>query len=337
MKGIGLAFPWLLKARRRTLLSAVFLILAVLLPMAGEAGEPASPLADEPLQPLARPAALNPGIVALGRRLFHDPILSADDSISCATCHNLSTGGAGRRAHATGINGAVGPVKAPTVYNSGFNFAQFWDGRASSLEAQVGGPLTNATEMGANWPEVLGKLGADPSYVRAFQAAFGTGPTEEAVREAIATFERSLVTVGSRFDRYLGGEATALTECEREGYRLFKAYGCASCHQGANVGGNMFEKFGFMGNPFTDHGHPEAVDLGRYNLTQRDSDRFVFKVPSLRLAAVNPPYFHNGSAADLPEAIRVMGHYQLGREIPERDVNAIAAFLGSLVGVMEGP
>ena len=290
---------------------------------------------DHPLRPLSVTPGLNADMLALGRRLFLDPLLSADGTVSCASCHNLSTGGTDRQSHSIGIHGATGPVKAPTIYNSGLNFVQFWDGRAATLEDQVDGPVTNPVEMGANWQDVVVRLKADPSYVRLFKQVFGSDPSHDGVRQAIAAFERSMVTVDSRFDRYLLGDDTALTEFERKGYALFRSYGCASCHQGANVGGNMFQKFGFMGNLFQDRGRINPADLGRFNVTKRESDRYVFKVPSLRLAAINPPYFHDGSVATLPEAIKIMGKYQLGRDIPDGDVQSIAAFLGTLVGRME--
>ncbi len=286
----------------------------------------------EPIRPLTTPSGLDAGKVALGRRLFSDPILSADGTISCASCHDLATGGTDHRSRSVGINGALGTVRAPTVFNSGLNFRQFWDGRAPTLEAQVAGPITNPVEMGSTWPAVLARLAANPDYRRAFAAAFGTPPSIEGVEEAIASFERTLVTTGSRFDRWLRGDAAALSDKELQGYGLFKSYGCASCHQGANVGGNMFQKFGFMGNYFADRGHVAEADFGRYNVTHQEDDRFVFKVPSLRLAAAGGPYFHDGSVADLGSVIRIMARYQLGREIPEEDQAAIIAFLGTLAG-----
>ena len=299
--------------------------------------EDSKALRGEPLRPLVMPVGLDAKKIDLGRKLFLDPILSADNTVSCASCHGLASGGTDHQSQSTGIHQAVGAVKAPTVYNSGLNFVQFWDGRAATLEEQAGGPITNPVEMGATWTDVLTKLKSDATYSREFYAAFGSPPTQASVQEAIATFERTLVTVDSPFDRFLKGDTNAINDLERQGYALFKSYGCASCHQGVNVGGNMFQKFGFMGNLFIDRGKVRPADWGRYNVTHRESDRFVFKVPSLRLAAINSPYFHDGSVASLQEAIHIMGRYQLGREIPDKDVDAIAAFLGSLVGTMETP
>jgi len=289
----------------------------------------------EPIRPLTRPP-LDPRKVALGQRLFHDPLLSRDGSISCAKCHDLSRGGADSVAHSTGINGAEGSINTPTVYNSCLNLAQFWDGRVLSLEQQVEGPITNPVEMGSDWPTLLDRLKNSP-YGAEFNWLYHRDPRREDVEDAIATFERSLVTVGSRFDQWLLGDNNALTPAERKGYDLFKSLGCISCHQGANVGGNMYQKFGFFGNWFIDRGQTSRADLGRFNITGREEDRYVFKVPGLRLVTLTPPYFHDGSVADLPTAIRLMARYQLGREIDETSISLIAAFLGTLAGPMIEP
>lgn len=284
----------------------------------------------EPLRPLKALPDLAAAEVALGRELFHEPMLSRDRSISCASCHPLNQGGSDNRKVSIGIGGAKGSVNAPTVFNTTFNIAQFWDGRATTLEQQVDGPLQNPVEMDANWPDIIGRLRASP-YEARFQQVYGAPPSPDLVRRAMARFERSLVTTGSRFDRWLDGEDGALDSEEKKGYALFKSYGCASCHQGANVGGNLFQKLGFFGNWFTDRGGPVTqADLGRFNVTGRPADKHVFKVPSLRLVVMTPPYFHDGSVASLTDAIRVMGRYQLGREIPETDLALIARFLASL-------
>ncbi len=304
------------------------LVVLVTVGLAGAAD--AQTLLDEPIQPLARIVGLDAGKVALGRRLFSDPLLSADGTISCRSCHDLAEGGSDHRPHSVGVGGAEGVIRAPTVYNSALNFVQFWDGRATDLIAQVDGPLTNPVEMGTTWEAVIAKLEAEPSYKAAFRTVYGQPVSPSAVRDALASFERSLITVDGRFDRFLRGDDKALSAQERLGYARFKSYGCASCHQGANVGGNMFQKFGFLGDYFADRGAITSADYGRYNVTHRESDRFVFKVPSLRLAALNGPYFHDGSAGDLATAVRVMGRYQLGRDIPDDDVRVILAFLASL-------
>ncbi|WP_428623687.1 cytochrome-c peroxidase [Sedimenticola sp.] len=288
---------------------------------------------DEPILPLPSHIELDSRKVHLGNILYHDVRLSADDTISCAHCHNLETNGSDGQPRSKGIGGAVGDIKAPTVYNSGFNFVQFWNGRAASLEEQIGGPINNPIEMGSSWPQVLAKLNADPAMVSAFSQIYQDGITEQNIRDAIATFERSLITANSPFDRWLLGDETAISELELNGYLLFKDYGCTSCHQGKNVGGNMYGYMGAIGNYFSDRGDElTQADLGRYQVSGIDDDRHLFKVPSLRLAALQKFFFHDASVSKLEEAIQIMGRYQLGRKIPNEDVSAIAAFLKSLVG-----
>jgi cytochrome c peroxidase len=272
-------------------------------------------------------------LVTLGDRLFHDPRLSQDNTISCANCHVLSTGGTDHRARSVGAGGAIGGIKAPTVYNSHHNFVQFWDGRARTLEDQASGPVHNPIEMNSNWEEVISKLSKDPAMMAEFNALFEDGISGENITIAIAAFERSLVTVNSRFDRWLQGEEDVLSDSELRGYRLFKSYGCISCHQGVNVGGNMYGFMGAMGDYFHEReGEITEADFGRYNVTRQIEDKHYFKVPSLRLAAINAPYFHDGSVSDLDEAVRIMGRYQLGRELPDEDIDDIVSFLFSLVG-----
>lgn len=273
--------------------------------------------------------------VMLGQRLFHDPRLSRDDSIACASCHDLARGGVDRRKVSLGVDGAVGGINAPTVFNSGFSFVQFWDGRAATLEEQVAGPIHNPVEMASNWTQVLAKLGADVDYRAAFAALYPDGLSAANVADAIAAFERTLVTPDSPFDRYLRGEAEALTPLAARGYRRFRELGCASCHQGMLLGGNMFQKFGVLRDYFAGRAVKPA-DLGRYNVTGREEDRHVFKVPSLRNVALTAPYFHDASATTLEEAVTVMARYQLGLKLPDEDVAALTAFLRSLTGNYQG-
>jgi cytochrome c peroxidase len=291
------------------------------------------PRPNEPLQPLRPIPNLDARKVKLGDQLFHDPRLSVDNSISCESCHQLASNGADHRPRSLGVGGAEGSIKAPTVYNSGYNFVQFWDGRAATLEEQVGGPVNNPLEMASNWEQVVAKLQQDPKLISAFAAIYPEGITPETISNAIATFERSLVTTNAPFDRWLLGDDTALSEKELQGYRLFNSYGCSSCHQGRNVGGNLYAYMGAMGDYFADRGgEVTTADLGRFNVTGDPADRFFFKVPSLRLAVLQKYYFHDASETSLKQAIQTMGRYQLGRIIPSADATAIAAFLGSLVG-----
>lgn len=288
-----------------------------------------------PMQPLPVVPEGAPQRVALGERLFHDTRLSGDSTLSCASCHDLAHGGADGRKVSIGVAGALGSINAPTVFNSGLNFVLFWDGRAATLEEQAAGPIHNPVELASNWAEVLGRLRHDPELVAAFRQAYGDEPNEKNVANALATFERSLVTRNSRFDRYLAGEQTVLSAKEGEGLRLLREYGCVSCHQGALLGGNMYQKFGVFGDYFARRPQTRA-DLGRYNVTGREEDRHVFKVPSLRNVALTAPYFHDGSADTLKEAVIVMGRYQLGRELSDHEADCIVAFLGSLTGEWRG-
>lgn len=292
----------------------------------------------EPVSPLPHaPLTNNPLRVRLGEMLFFDPMLSSDDSVSCASCHFLHSGGADGRARSLGVGGAEGTINAPTVFNVAFGFAQFWDGRAATLQEQVAGPIHNPVEMNSNWAQVIAKLERREDYRRAFAEAYPEqGMNAHTLADALAEFEMTLVTPNARFDRYLRGEPGVLSDDEIEGYNRFKRLGCASCHQGVNIGGNLFQRFGVMDDYFTDRGHPTTADLGRFNVTGREEDRHVFKVPSLRNVALTAPYFHDGSATTLEDAVKVMGRYQLGRPLSSEDVRLIVAFLESLTGTYRG-
>ncbi len=288
----------------------------------------------EPILPIPIPqfSETEKAEIFLGRSLFHDPRLSHDNTTSCASCHSLELAGVDKRRVSVGINGAMGKVNAPTVINSGFNLAQFWDGRAATLEEQAAGPVHNPIEMGSSWDEVLEKLRVDELYPARFKALYEEGLTAQNIQRAIAQFERSLVTVNAPFDRYLRGDETAIPEEAKQGYRLFKSYGCVACHQGKNVGGNMYARMGAMGNYFIQKDELDSADLGRYNVTGDEEDRHVFKVPSLRLVTQTAPYFHDGSAMTLEEAVRTMARYQLGRHMSLKDTALIITFLETLDG-----
>lgn len=290
----------------------------------------------EPIQPIEPRADLNPKKIDLGRKLFDDPQLSHNGRLSCASCHNLKTGGTDRKARSIGIDDAVGVINAPTVFNSGLNFSQFWDGRADTLEKQIDGPVQSKTEMGSTWPEVIGKLKSSPEYVLAFRQVYGDGIQSDHVKDSIAEFERSLSTPDSRFDRYLRHDANAIDSGERQGYELFKSFGCASCHQGVNIGGNMYQKLGVMAPYFTDRGNIGSADRGRFNITGDPRDMYMFKVPGLRNVALTPPYFHDGSAVTLADAVRIMAKYQLGRRLTDQEVELIVEFLKTLTGELNG-
>lgn len=326
---------------------AVFIFALILMAGAGNSGEGAAKkrkttvkqaivTREEPIQPIPLYIELDERKVTLGEKLFYEVKLSKDNMVSCGTCHHLETNGTDNQVRSIGLGGAKGPINTPTVFNAGFNFRQFWDGRALSLQEQIDGPLHHPKEMGSNWVEVTGKLNRSPEYVAAFNAIYPQGIQEHTVKDAIAVFERSLYTPNSRFDRYLRLENDAITAEEKEGYRLFKSVGCIACHQGVGIGGNMFQVFGVMRNYFADRGNLTEADYGRYNITGRDRDRHVFKVPSLRNVEVTPPYLHDGSVNELEDIVDVMAKYQLGRKLNRRQVTLITKFLKTLTGEYEG-
>lgn len=292
-----------------------------------------SVMSTEPISPLPDPPALDPARVELGRRLFHDRRLSRGGDLACSTCHDLALGGTDRLPRSVRENGSDAPVNTPTVLNASLHFRWFWDGRAGSLEEQ----LAHATqdEMGLDLATIAERIRAVPAYDDEIERLY-RGVSAEAIQDALVTFERSLVTPGSRFDRYLEGDESALLAAEREGYLLFKSRGCAACHQGPAVGANMYQRLGVFGDYFADRGHVTEADYGRYNVTGREEDRYVFKVPSLRNVALTPPYFHDASAETLEDAIRVMARYQLGRVLPDDEVAKIRAFLETLTGELDG-
>ena len=305
-------------------------------PAAGEtpaaATAPAAPAAPviEPLPEVQTDARK----VALGRRLFHDTRLSGDETLSCSTCHSLDHGGAEPRRTSTGIRGQIGPINSPTVLNAGFNFVQFWDGRAADLQAQASGPVANPIEMGATWEQVVQRLSADAELSAEMTAIYGENAVTEAnITNAIAEYERSLVTP-SRFDAFLRGNQSALTADERRGYEIFQEVGCTACHRGVNLGGTMYQRMGLVRRTyFEDRGGPITdADRGRFNVTQSEADMHFFKVPTLRNVALTAPYLHDGSQATLEDAVRVMGRYQLGRELDADQVRLLVAFLNSLSG-----
>jgi cytochrome c peroxidase len=271
--------------------------------------------------------------VALGKRLFSDGLLSKDGKVSCASCHDLNRGGTDGRKVSVGVGGALGGINAPTVLNSGYNFRQFWDGRADTLESQIDGPVQNPAEMASDWDSIIKKLQASPAYAKAF-AVYPDGVTPANVKDAIATFERALITPDSRFDRFLRGQEEALSSDEQAGYDLFVSLGCAECHNGINLGGTSFQRFGRIGMPpFLRQGRPVTkADLGRYGLTKNESDLYRFKVPTLRNVSLTAPYFHDGSAANLHDAIITMARVQLGTTLANDDVDLLTRFLGALTG-----
>ena len=294
----------------------------------------AAPL-DEPLTPLPPVPRLDAATVELGRQLFNEKRLSVNGSLSCASCHRLATGGADDKPFSLGFDGQPVKFNTPTVFNASLNFKQFWNGRVDTLEAQIEQVVISPAEMGSDWKTVVANLTAIPQYQTAFAQVYPDGVTAANVQNALATYERTLLTPNSRFDQYLQGNTDILTLEEKYGYQRFKEYGCIACHQGLNIGGNMFQKFGVMDDYFKDRPAAET-DLGRYLVTHDEEDRNVFKVPSLRNVAVTAPYFHDASAKTLEDAVDVMFRFQLGRVPSAEDKDQIIKFLKTLTGQWAG-
>lgn len=293
---------------------------------------------NEPVQPVVDSIPVDLRKVMLGNLLFHDPRLSADNSVSCASCHDLSTAGVDNERYSSGVSGQLGGVNAPTVFNAVFNFVQFWDGRAANLAEQAAGPPLNPVEMACkSFDEIIAKLETDKLFTEAFLQVYPEGYSQETITDAIQEFEKTLITPDSRFDRYLKGEADAITADEQAGYELFKQYNCATCHVGVNLGGQSYELLGQAGDYFTDRGLPlTEEDNGRFKQTNADRDKHRFKVPGLRNVALTSPYFHDGTLKTLDEAVDYMARYQLGYSLPEPEQNKIVAFLHTLTGMYQG-
>jgi cytochrome c peroxidase len=284
------------------------------------------------LQPLPQSVDLNAEKVALGDALYHDVRLSKDDTLSCASCHGLDKGGTDQAPVSTGVGNAKGPINAPTVYNSGFNIRQFWDGRAADLQEQAAGPVQNPIEMASTWEQVFGKLAQDEALMARITAVYPDGLNSANITDAIAEFERSLITPRNRFDTYLRGDETALSADELEGLRLFRENACANCHCGSILGGRSFERMGRRADYFADRGNVVKEDYGRYNETQNERDRHAFKVPTLRNIELTFPYYHDGTRTTLEQAAADMAKYQGYRDFSDAETTAVVKFLKTLTG-----
>nr|VFJ60765.1 MAG: cytochrome c peroxidase [Candidatus Kentron sp. FW] len=285
-------------------------------------------LAREPIDPIVPDPGLDRGQVELGKKLYFDPRLSKSGFISCNSCHNLGMGGTDNLKTSIGHRWHQGPINAPTVLNASMNIAQFWDGRAAGLKEQAGGPIANPGEMASSHALVVKILTSIPGYVAEFKQVFGTDKIHIGqVTQAIAEFEKSLTTPNSRFDQWLGGDKNAITEKELAGYELFKESGCVGCHNGPAVGGGSFQKMGVL-KPYK----TENPARGRFDVTGKEADRFVFKVPVLRNVEMTYPYFHDGQAKTLTEAVDIMGKLQVGKKFTEQENARIVAFLKTLTG-----
>jgi cytochrome c peroxidase len=281
-------------------------------PVTAQSPPPETRAGQEPIRPIPAPLAQDPRRALLGERLFSDRRLSHDNTHSCSSCHDIGTNGASANIH-DAREGQPIVLNTPTVFNAGLNFRLNWEGNFRSLEEGIDGSLRNPAIMASSIEETVGKLRADPEIVGQFREAYGQEPNAATVLDAIATYERTLVTPGSRFDRWLAGQDDAITPEELSGYQLFKSLGCVTCHQGVNVGGNLFQRHGI----FHPLGSPEPV---------------LLRVPSLRNVAATAPYFHDGSASTLSEAVQAMGTAQLDRVLTAEQIAAIVAFLNTLTG-----
>jgi len=273
---------------------------------------------------------------AVGGGVLHGVGHCGGVTLGGARSHEQGKGGTDQTQFSTGIDNQKGDINSPTVFNSGLHLAQFWDGRAPDLEAQADGPVNNPIEMGSNWEEAMVKLSAASDVVEAFAEVFPDGLTPENVMASIAAFEKTLLTP-SRFDAYLRGDEQAITEQEREGYALFKAHACATCHSGPALGGCSYEKMGLKANYFDDRGDEVLKrDFGRFNVTAEEKDRHRFKVPTLRNVEITYPYFHDGMTTELKEAVKTMAKYQSPKPLSDSDADLIVAFLKSLTGEYNG-
>ena len=295
-----------------------------------------TPQTDEPLAPIPLGLTSDPARSALGARLYNDVRLSRDGTMSCATCHPLDRGGVDHNARAPSASVLKVLRNTPTVFNSAFNLSYNWDGSARSIEAQNEGVIKSPAQFNNSWPVLLATLSRDPSYVREFGAAYEDGITRENVLDALAVYQRSLNTPNSRFDRFLRGDRAVLSAAEQQGYALFKSFGCAACHQGVNVGGNLYQKFGVFRDTKPGRSPDEDPDLGRYWVTKDERDRETFRVPSLRNVELTAPYFHDGRATTLEGAVRTMAQVQLDRKLTAGETDAIVPFLRTLTGELDG-
>jgi cytochrome c peroxidase len=280
--------------------------------------------AEEPITPIPLEVKVNEKKVDLGKELFFDTRLSKDDTISCHSCHLLNQGGTDNQKLSVGVEGKLGLINAPTVFNSTFSFAQFWNGRAKNLHNQVFGPISDPNEMDMDLSELEIKL-RKTEYLNKFFAIYKDGLTINNIADAIAEYEKTLITPNAPFDKFLRGDLNAISNKAKEGYELFKDQGCIACHHGRNVGGNLYAKFGVVKDA-------KSVSKGRYEVTKNEDDLYYFKVPSLRNIELTKPYLHDGRFDTLEDTVKFMANYQLGKSLNEEEISSIIAFLKSLTG-----
>ncbi len=292
--------------------------------------------ANEPVQMIV-PVEYDANKADLGKKLFNDKRLSTDDTISCASCHDFAKGGTDNLRFSEGVRKQFGDINAPTVFNAVYNVAQFWNGRAADLQDQAGGPPLNPIEMASkDWNEIITKLSKDADLTAAFKAVYPAGWNAKNITDAIAEYEKTLITPNSAFDKWLAGDDNAISAEAKEGYERFKAYRCASCHVGKALGGQSFEFMDLKKDYFADRGEPLGSDSGLQGFTKKDEDLHKFKTPNLRNIELTAPYLHDGTITTLDEAVRIMGIYLSGLEVSPTDRAKIVAFLRTLTGEFEG-
>ncbi len=280
--------------------------------------------------------------IELGKQLYFDTRLSKNGTVSCNSCHNVMKGGDDAKMVSTGVGGKKGGRNSPTVWNAAFYSVQFWDGRAATLEDQAKGPMTNPVEMAMpNHDEVVARLKKIPEYVTQFNTAFNNDNALniDNVARAIAAYERTLIAVNSPYDKYMAGQKDALSEQALKGLELVKAHGCVSCHNGNNFAGpelalgtGFYMKFPTYPGSQYEKKYDLISDTGRHNVTKNDADKHMWRVATWRNIAKTAPYFHNGKVKTLDEAVKVMAKTQLNKDLPDKEVKEIVAFLNSLTG-----
>lgn len=326
---------WRLAPKSFALLLSFALLFSVAAAIGVGGQASAQPVLVEPVRPLRAPIGLDPARVALGRVLFHDARLSSGKTHSCASCHQLGHSGADTLARSRGPGGVATRFNTPSIFNSTLNYRQGWLGASNAPSGVLDHVFaSDGSAQVSPWTVVAARLSGDTAISKQFSQIYGDAINAARVQDALEHYLRSLLTP-SRFDRYLRGERSALSVEERAGYARFKSFGCVSCHQGLNVGGNMYQRLGAMHALVP--GTALAADLGRYTLTRRPADQHVFRVPSLRNVALTAPYFHDGSIATLEEAVNAMFKYQLAREALPQDRDLIIRFLKSLSGEQMPP
>ncbi len=316
--------------KRRPILHPAFLVCTLSATLVH--AETDQPYKQEPISPIPQTVEINEAKAALGKSLFSDTRFSKNNTVACATCHQLESGGDDNVAKGISLVSDQHVINTPSIFNAQYNFRQNWDGSAATLEDQIDMVMVNQHEFNNQWDNVTAQFSADKDFTNTYQKVYKGTITKDNIVNALVEYEKSLNTPNSAFDRYLRNEEKSLTQEEINGYILFKGLGCISCHQGMNVGGNLYQRFGIFYDYLAERGDINKHDFGKFNTTNRQMDKFVFKVPSLRNVAVTAPYLHDGSAKTLEDAISIMGKTQLGRTLTENEVSLIKAFLNSLTG-----